>query len=75
MARIQVVGCSVMSVTQSSLTRERWNLRFTRSSAVGLPFRRFTRVGPGRPPIPASVINTDTRRVEQAIPMPMVSSA
>ena len=75
MAGTQGVGCSVMSVTQSSFTARRWNFRFTRSSAVATPLRRVMGAGPGSPSIPAQVIRTETSRLEQGIFMPMVSSA
>jgi hypothetical protein len=38
-----LVGCSVMSVTHSSLGCSRWNLRLTRSSAATTPRSRLTR--------------------------------
>jgi len=64
-----------MSVTHSSFSARRWNFRLTRSSAVATPRSRLMRAGPGSPPMLARVISAEMSRLEQGMPMPMVSSA
>lgn len=68
------VGCSVMSVIQSSFGRRRWNFRLTRSSQVTTLRSRLTLVGPGSPLKLACVISADTNIELAWTSMAMVNS-
>ena len=63
-----------MSLTQSSLRRERAKRRSTRSSLVGIPLTLRALAGPGSPWMPALCISNQTSRSLTPMPRPWMGS-